>query len=563
MSDIDQRIDYQAELDVLDGSGAVVPVEQFYVYETLFGGWRGYISIQATDSSVSVERIFDHVTVYGILPGFSVALGLWCKAVLKSGNEGGTTVPGGAKRAGRRGRKGGDAGDPIAIPLRTWPSVVTGITSGIGESGNAVCQVAFADPITYLGQNKIFGVFRDSDPAHVVGGAISLALNGDGQPSQVPPMLGLPPVRIDQVLRKSLRKIPYVIATGETLPMWLRQFLGRLGVRMDIAGRADGAVIVTLRDNAPGSDAIAMTLNDGEPDAENLVLDTQAQHAFKAVRDTVLDNPLKGTAERMEGRGPVESLVTAAETGVDEARFRADFGADRSDLELSLIKAVTGQPGFHPGRRLGLLNRSISGADQWQVGHVEHGFRRGRYLNSVRLMKDGVAWRPPVPANRGPVTLSGWVDDGESDPGEPVARDYLGRIPVRFAFQCEPEDEEAPADAAESGADASAAPTVGLPAAPTVALSVVDPMAGGVHGFVPGHRQADLCRIAVHHPLHAEIHGFAYDDGRRIGERTSDSSMGMIVGNRPEGWSGVLFRPKDELAKETQDGAATAEGDTD
>lgn len=547
-SDTDRRIDYQAELDVLDGSGAVIPVEQFYVYETLFGGWRGYISIQSTDISVSVERIFDHVTVYGILPGFSVALGLWCKAVLKSGNEGGTTTQGGAPD------------DPIAVPLRTWPSVVTGITSGIGESGNAVCQVTFADPITYLGQNRIFGVFRDGDPAHIVGGALSLAVNGDGQPSQIPPMLGLPPVRIDQMLREALREIPYVIATGETLRMWLGQFLGRLGVRMDIAGRADGAVIVTLRDHAPGSDAIAMTLNDGEPDAENLVLDTQAHHAFKAVRDTVLDNPLKGTAERMEGRGPVELLVTAAETGVDEARFRADFSADRSDLGLSLIKAVTGQPGFHPGRRLGLLNRSISGADQWQVGHVEHGFRRGRYLNSVRLMKDGVAWRPPVPANRGPVTLSGWVDDGESDPGEPVARDYLGRIPVRFGFQCEPEDEEAPADAAESGA---AATESDAPAAPTVALPVVDPMAGGVHGFVPDHRQADLCRIAVHHPLHAEVHGFAYNDGRRIGEGTSDSSMGMIVGNRPEGWSGVLFRPKEELAEEAQDGPATTEGDTD
>ena len=549
-SDTDSRIDYQAELDVLDGSGAVIPVEQFYVYETLFGGWRGYISIQSTDISVSVERIFDHVTVYGILPGFPVALGLWCKAVLESGNEGGTTV------------QGGNPGDPIAIPLRTWPSVVTGITSGIGESGNAVCQVAFADPITYLGQNKIFGVFQDGDPGHVVGGAISLALNGDGQPSQVPAMLGLPPVRIDLVLRESLREIPYVIATGETLRMWLGQFLGRLGVRMDVAGRADGAVIVTLRDHAPRSDAIAMTLNDGEPDAENLVLDTQAHHAFKTVRDTVLDNPLTGTAERMEGRGPVESLITAAETGVDEARFRADFSADRSDLELSLVKAVTGQPGFHPGRRLGLLNRSISGADQWQVGHVEHGFRRGRYLNSVRLMKEGVAWRPPVPANRGPVTLSGWVDDGESDPGEPVARDYLGRIPVRFAFQCEPEDEEAPADAAGSAGD-TAGSGAEAPTAPTVALSVVDPMAGGVHGFVPEHRQADLCRIAVHHPLHAEVHGFAYNDGRRIGERTSDSSMGMIVGNRPEGWSGVLFRPKEEVAEEAQDVPATPEGDTD
>ena len=170
--------------------------------------------------------------------------------------------------------------------------------------------------------------------------------------------------------------------------------------------------------------------------------------------------------------------------------------------------------------------------------------------------------RPPVPANRGPVTLSGWVDDGESDPGEPVARDYLGRIPVRFAFQCEPEDEEAPADAAGSAGD-TAGSGAEAPAAPTVALSVVDPMAGGVHGFVPEHRQADLCRIAVHHPLHAEVHGFAYNDGRRIGERTSDSSMGMIVGNRPEGWSGVLFRPKEEVAEEAQDVPATPEGDTD
>ena len=537
------RVHYRAELDLLDGSGAAVAVDRFYVHERPAGGWSGYVAIPAGDPTVSIENMFNVVTAFRVMPGMPVALGLWCNVLVAGGPSASGTERTSGTGTGTTGSTG--AHKPVAVPLRTWPSVVTEVTVGLSKPDHSpLCHVRFADPLTYLGNRRIWGVFRDRSPGEMLGGAISLALNGDGMPTQIPSMAGFPPLLINQSLRSTLKELPYAIAAGEPLRRWLDHLVARLGVRIDMAGQADGGIKVTLRDHPPENSAIPMTVNDGVPDSSNAVVSEQRHNAWIPRRDTLLDNPAHGPSRRVSGFGSVEELVTAAEADLDEARFRADFGADRSDIELSVLKSVTGQPGLHPGRRVGFTNRSVNGATKWQAASVEHGFNDATYRNVALLLKDGVSWRPASPPHAGTVLLDGVVGDGASDSGAAVPRDRLGRIPVTFAFLCNAGEE----DAGEGGSSAGDA------APPSVSLSVRDPMAGGSHGFVPEHRNGDRCRIMVHHPLRAEVSGFRHDDSRRIGEHVADSTMGIIMDNQPDQWSGMLFRPKDALESSEGDG---------
>ena len=111
------------------------------------------------------------------------------------------------------------------------------------------------------------------------------------------------------------------------------------------------------------------------------------------------------------------------------------------------------------------------------------------------LMRADTAWHPVRPTQKRPVVVSALVDGGpEALFAEPVARDRLGRITVAFPF-------------ATANAHGSR---------PTPPLALLLPMAGALHGFVPGHRHGDICRVLVHHPFAAEVLGAQYRDDRRI-----------------------------------------------
>ena len=95
---------------------------------------------------------------------------------------------------------------------------------------------------------------------------------------------------------------------------------------------------------------------------------------------------------------------------------------------------------------------------------------------------------------------------------------------------------------------------------PRIALPVVTPMAGALHGFITGHRHGDTCRVAVHNPMHAEIVGFQYRDDRKINDDLSGAVAGLVVEhNYSQAWSGVVFRRTDDL----ENAPKTAEDDTD
>ena len=81
---------------------------------------------------------------------------------------------------------------------------------------------------------------------------------------------------------------------------------------------------------------------------------------------------------------------------------------------------------------------------------------------------------------------------------------------------------------------------------PRIPLPMIKPMAGAMHGFIAAHRHGDICRVAVHNPLSAEIVGFQYRDDRKINVDLAEAVAGFVVEHDySEAWSGLVFRRSD------------------
>ena len=83
---------------------------------------------------------------------------------------------------------------------------------------------------------------------------------------------------------------------------------------------------------------------------------------------------------------------------------------------------------------------------------------------------------------------------------------------------------------------------------PKVPLPIIEPMAGAMHGFIAAHRHGDICRVAVHSPLNAEIVGFQYRDDRQINVDLAGAVAGIVVEhNYAQSWSGLVFKRTDAV----------------
>ncbi len=543
---------YVVELDSLD-LGSAVMVERLYLTEFPNGGWQGFAVVDPGGGRISsAGNTLASVLAYQFVPGSAVALGLW----LRTWSTGASEADGLPLRGAQLDAQGPGytsvASEMQALPLRTWPSVITNLTTMPSTAGSldTVCQVRFSDPLSRLSGQRIWGVFRECPLAELLGGALSLAGGGDGLPTATPALRGLPTIRISQALREAAAEIPYAIATGQTLGHWLDSVFGRLGVRIEMLGAADGGLDILLLDRPPTGMPLDMTLNAGHATAGNAVISRMGHHPASPERGAVMDNPTTGASRRLGEAGAVETLLYAAGLSVEEAGARANFSQERSTLNLADIRVTTAQPGVHPGRLMAFSNRPVNGSALWQTQRTRHAVADGMYRNEIDLVKSGLAWRPPVPADAGPVIMSALVDDGESTVGESVARDRLGRIPVAFGFTPGAIADQGPEGTGPSDADDDAGEDEAVAGALSVHLPVVEPMAGGLHGFVPAHRQGDKCRISVQNPLYAEIIGFSYGNDRRVGQSLVDASMGMVVRHGDDQWSGLLFRPKAAIDSE-------------
>lgn len=443
-----------------------------------------------------------------------------------------------------------EEGVAASLPGRVWPCVLSKISVVPAHSetnpARSLCRISVSDPLTYLFARPIWGSFSGYSPGEMLGGAMSLANGGDGAPVLNPILDGMPLVRIFQHIRADLSEIPYAIAAGETLGEWVTYLLGRFGARLELKGDRHGHLGIEIKDLSPIGDPLPLTLTSG---SEQAVSRTQAillsmRYASAPLeRGAVLDNLATGDVRRLVlETGSVGSIVDAPQTSVSEAELRAGFDIQRANLQQFLIRVATGHPAVAPGQLIRFSDEEAIAESLWQAGNVTHRFRGRIYQNAASIYVGETAFRPPVvPQRSRSLIVSAVVDDGESEIGTPIAHDHLNRIPVRFSFAQE--------------ADPNAELAANWP--PRQMLTVLEQMAGKTHGFLPVHRQGDVCRVAVRHPLFAEVIGFSYRDNLRVGEDLVDTSAGVVVQHGEDAWSGLIFRPRVSVEEEE---AAAAEG---
>ena len=541
---------YRVLLEAYALPGAGVSALTLMLHERRSGGWSG--TAHVIPRGARAERAFQTLLQDGLLPGRAVAVQL--------------VVAGTSRYAG--------------TVVRLWPSVVTSVnatprSSGISDGEEAFCAITFSDPLSYLRSRALWCTYANCSLGEILGGALSAATGRDGRPTRSPVLPGMPAVRILEQLRDEIGEIPYVIAVGEPLGYWLSQICGRIGVRIGIRGDTTGQVIVELCDGNPlestvnGDGGVTMTVDQGAvPSATNLTIEESAISPPSPDRGTLLDVPARGAHARFGRPGAVESVIVAARTEAAEAQERSAFRRTSESLSRVRVSMYSGQPTLLPGRvvkvdagqtddelqdadpelaasgegRQGTNGfTSLFGAKEWQVADIAHLYSRGGYRNLSTFEKTGAAWHPAVPPEEGVEIISGVVDDGESAPGKAIARDPLGRIPIRIPSAFEAPNPESSASAA------------GTSWPPIILLAHVEPTAGGLHGFVRAHRQGDWCRVAVVNPLYAEVVGFGYRDDRYLSGPVQDATAGMLVHQDSEEWRGILFRPEDDLPREFEE----------
>lgn len=537
---------------------APVPADDVEVHESRAGGWWGHTSFiprLSTGRGLSRDRAkattFDIALDSGLVPGKSVAIRLEIET-------------GGGKTA--------------RSLLRIWPSMITSVNA---DADSGICDVFFCDPLTWRARHPIWGAYRNCSPGEMLGGAMSLAAGGDGRPTLTPALPGMPLVRISQYLRAALERVPCAIAAGQALVPWLGGVLGPLGVRIEMLGCPGEQVAIALRDTAPSGTPVEMTLDSGEASAMNVAVVASRRCPGRSARATVLDDPGFSAAGRIGGPGAAEAVSCVTQIDRPESELRAGFAQQRIDLRRSRMLVETRRTGLMPGRLVKLTNCSIGGETLWQTGAMTHFFSNGRfaagrpsadthgtYANHVVLESGRLPWRPPIPPEDGPVIVSGLVDDGASDEGATVARDPLGRIPIRFCFLPAGGDPSRRGSGGSGpGSDASDDGSPGEAWPPRIPLPVIEPMAGDIHGFVTAHRMGDVCRILVRNPMCGEILGFCRHDHQRISQDMAGISTGVIVqAGDDDRWSGILFLPGQDQEPQgavaaTPAGAASEEED--
>ena len=569
----ERDIHYRAEVRSMGREDApVLPVYHLMLHEHRAGGWTGVLDLRPR---VDTEgEAFDAVIRAGLAPGTAC----------------GTTL---------RMKEGPRA--------RTWTSVITATTAKAPDSSEryAMCALLIADPLTALRNRRVWFGWGECGLDALVGGAMSCAGNGAGTPGREPVLRGMPPIRIYLEVRRAVRRVPYAIARGETLGEWLDGLCETLRIRIEILSTSDGRLAIALRDKPPPQSGlnrggpVEMTADDTvQPSTDVIVLGRTMLASSATERGTMIDLPSRGDPVRFGPRGAVDDVLETPSISDDEARERKRRREKRGALAQVRVHGLTGQPGMLPGRTVRLVQRApddadsgdstgdagnaasegataggdapvppshaadrraehtLFGASEWQVCETPHIYRGGGYVNEVALEKASEAWFPEGPHERRRThILTGIIECGGTQAGERVARDRLGRIPVRLAcMRPKTEDRE--------NEDWST----------TMMLAVQSECGGRTHTMVADHREGDLCKVRVHGPLRAEVVGFVHRDDRAIRESAIAATAAVLVGQESDEWEGFAFEPwrhPDDIgvtaaqATESQSESESLEGGSD
>ena len=422
----DAQASWQAYLEVCDGAGATKSAESTYLQLAAFtieeqynGGWSGAaILVSRGDEPASLGRLLGAALTQKVVPGQQVVLHLTL------GGEEQTSVRG--------------------LIVRSWPCLVSGVTplDIEGEHLAGACSVGLTDPVSYLSTRPLWGVYQGSSAGEIVGGVLSLAAGGDGKPGLAPVLPGLPVVTITEDLREALSEIPYAIAVGEPLGAWLGDFLGEIGVCMELAGSTENdSVTARVSDRLPRGDPLEMQLlvggdtsTAGQMAADPAYLTAVSAKPGMALRGQLLDDPSLGSLRRLGPGGAVGRLFLGPGVDLDEATDRAQRSLKGAHAGMLHVSIRSAQSSLRPGRLL-QFDLTISGQAKWQVAWVGHQFRNGEYGNTATVLRADVRWCPPAPLPRPAVIVSGFVDGGAGhDAHQPVMRNRLGQIPISFPF---------------------------------------------------------------------------------------------------------------------------------
>lgn len=513
------RVTYKVSISPVANPQLRLPVSTLSIRESLSRGWTGVAEFHTpVDANAShVGEAFGWLSTAGILPGVAVSI-----QITPQVNE--VTE--------------GDDDDAVdgAMPSirRYWPSMVQNISVSPqplpDQPGASLFEIEFMDVMSYLAPKPIWGVFVDQSLGEILGGVLTLAAGGSGEPTTMPVLPDLLTAQIFQALRSDIERIPYAIATGELCQDWIEHLFGQLGVRYEMVGDETGRIAIRLKDLASTGNPLVMQLiESGSIDHAHTILGAMRILPEPTERGALLDNPTTGDFRRLGlETGSLATVVNSAQTMPEEAERRSRFSTERADLQGAQIICHSAQTAMIPGRLLSLVD---AGGDNkgalWQILTVAHAFENDVYDNRSVIVDGQEAYRAPVPISPGrSIIVSAAIDDGEAGDGQAVSRDRLNRVPVRFSFAQQPE--------------ANNPPTLTNP--PRVMLPGLEQMAGESHGFFASHRQGDICRVAVRNPLFAEIIGFEYRDHSRVSQDFVDSSAGMVIQHGDTEWSGLLFR---------------------
>lgn len=405
---------FRANLTHLRAEGVELRVVSFGMQEGYSTGWNGTAVVVGSggDDPLSPGGMMSAVMASGVLAGTAVSLNLMV------------------------------SGGPIdGINVRSFPSVVSGLSPYPIDENNAACNIHLVDPIGFLAEQPIWGAYRHVSAAAAVGGALSLAAGGDGKPTLDPILPGLPAVRVVGHYRDNLEKIPYVIAAGQTLGDWLADFLAMLGLRAELRGFDDGRLRITVSDAKPWRAPLDMSVvtpagtDPGDSDTYGPIL-IQGHSAFPGTptRGALLDDPTKGSARPLVSYGAIGTVLTDTELDVDEASGRVYRSTLGAFTEMFMLSALSRQPRLRPGELI-QLSRPTHGITDWQVSSVTHWLRAAVYDNDATLIRGDFPWHPELPLYRPPVYVTGIVDGGNDyDFHQPVPRDRLGRVKITFPF---------------------------------------------------------------------------------------------------------------------------------
>ena len=337
--------------------------------------------------------------------------------------------------------------------IRTWPCMVSQMVPlDSGDDTRALCRIQLVDPLGYLAGREIWGAFRDVGAAELVGGAIALAAGVDEGPATEVAVAWLPGIRVRGHHRDALDVIPYAVACGETLGEWLARVLGILGLRAELFAEDGGDTQVVYLTDALAHRASyemhvereGIELSDDERGRDGgISIRSRVAFPGSPLRAALLDDPTQGTPRVLGGFGPIGHMVRAQGADIDEVNERAWHDVRRGFCEALMVRASSGHPGIEPGCTI-TLNETVNRIDRWQVASARHLVSEGAYDNDITLLRADTAWHPPQTELRGTVIVSAMVDHSEeSIYNEPVPRDRLGRINVRFSFLPPPNTEVA------------------------------------------------------------------------------------------------------------------------